>query len=230
MSTDKRAAKTIDELQMWGQRVVARLSRHRKRLDIHSELERLSISLERDDPRITRILDEIKHREARGYAYDGVDASFELLARRIMGQVPSYFTIDSYQLVENGQQTQVGSMSATEAKVRVRVDGNHDALWSAADGVDPMNALERALRRALGCYQQHMQDCEFVDYQVRVLTCGNETISRVHVESRSRATGEHWFTVGVSTNIIDASFEALVDSITYKLLKSNVAVAQALAS
>ncbi len=226
MSTDKRAAKTIDDLQMWGQRVVAKLSRHRKRLDIHSELERLDINLEKNDPRVGLILDEIKGRESRGYAYDGADASFELLARRIMGHVPRYFSVDSYQVADCGSAARMG----TEATVGVRVHGDHDALLSAADGVDPMNALERALRRSLGCYQQHMHDCELVDYKVRVLTCGNEAISRVHVESRSRATGEHWFTIGVSPNIVDASLEALVDAITYKLLKSNVAAPQALAS
>jgi 2-isopropylmalate synthase len=226
MSTDKRAANTIDELQMWGQRVVARLSRHRKRLDIHSELERLDINIDRDDPRVARILDEIKRREAQGYAYDGVDASFELLARRIMGQVPHYFSVDSYQVVEK----QDGSTIATEASVRVHSDGDTEPLWSVAGGVDPMDALQRALRRALGCYQRHMTDFEIADYKVRLLTRADETIARVAVESRSRTTGEHWFTVGVSSDIVGASFEALVDAISYKLLKSNAETAHALAS
>ena len=89
-----------------------------------------------------------------------------------------------------------------------------------AEGNGPVNALDQALRKDLGRYQKHIQDVELVDYKVRILTGGTEAITRVLVESRDKGTGERWFTVGVSPNIVDASFEALIDSITYKLLRA----------
>lgn len=230
MSDDKRTARAVDELQMWGQRVAARLSRHRKRLDIHSELERLDIGLERDDPRIAHILAEIEAREARGYAYDGADASLELLARGLIGEVPAYFAVDTCEIIEVHYANRGGPALATEASVHVLVSGSRTPVWSTAEGAGPMDAIESALRKALGCYQKHMKDLEFVDYEVRILPRPDGSVTRVLVESRSRATGEHWFTVGVSPSIVDASFEALVDAITYKLLKGNAEVPQALAS
>ena len=99
------------------------------------------------------------------------------------------------------------------------------ALWSVAEGNGPVNALDRALRKDLGRYQSHIKDVELVDYKVRILTGGTEAITRVLVESRDKATGERWFTVGVSPNIVDASFEALVDSINYKLIKGGAKAA-----
>jgi 2-isopropylmalate synthase len=230
MPTDKRTAGAVDELQMWGQRVVARLSRHRKRLDIHSELERLDIGLDRDDSRVVRIADEIKCREARGYAYDGADASFELLARGLMGQVPRYFSVDSCDVVDVHNAGKGGSALPSEASVRVLVSGDRDPVWSIAEGASPMEAIKQALCKALGCYQKHLNDLEFADYKVSVLTRAEVNLVRVLVGSRSRVTGEHWFTVGVSPNIVDASFEALVDSINYKLMKSSAVVAHAVAS
>lgn len=230
MTADKRATGAIDELQMWGRRVAAKLSRHRKRLDIHSELERLDISLDKDDPRVGRILHEVKTREARGYAYEGADASFELLARRIMGQVPQYFSIDNYQVVDKCQTIHGRSTTVSEASVRVHVNGDSEPLWSVAEGGGPVNALDQALRKDLGRYQPHIKDFELVDYKVRLLTGSGEAVTRVHIESRDRATGEHWYTVGVAPNIVDACFEALIDAVNFKLVKNNADTAQALAS
>lgn len=230
MSTDKRTAHAIDELQMWGQRVAARLSRHRKRFDIHSELERLDISLAKDDPRVVRILDEIKTREARGYIYDGADASFELIARGHLGEIPSYFVVESCDITDVHGSARGSPAVAAEASMLVHVSGDRDSFRSTAVGARPMEAIERALREALGCYQQHLKELEFVDYEVSLLARPDGPVTRVRVESRSRATGEHWFTVGAAPNILDASREALVDSINYMLLKGNAEVSQALAS
>ena len=99
------------------------------------------------------------------------------------------------------------------------VDGGEEPLWSVAEGNGPVNALDQALRKDLGRYQNIIKDVELVDYKVRILTGGTEAITRVLVESRDKGTGERWFTVGVSSNIVDASFEALINSITYKLLQ-----------
>jgi 2-isopropylmalate synthase len=107
----------------------------------------------------------------------------------------------------------------------VFIDGDAEPVWSVAEGNGPVHALDQALRKDLGRYQNYIKDVELVDYKVRILTGGTEAVTRVLVESRDKATAERWFTVGVSSNIIDASFEALIDSITYKLLRSGAAAA-----
>ena len=111
-------------------------------------------------------------------------------------------------------------VTVSEATVKVFIDGSEEPVWSVAEGNGPVNALDQALRKDLGRYQSYIADVELVDYKVRILTGGTEAITRVLVESRDKGTGERWFTVGVSPNIVDASFEALIDSITYKLLKA----------
>jgi 2-isopropylmalate synthase len=184
------------------------------------ELERLGIDVRRDDARIGGLLDEVKAREAVGYAYEGADASFELLARRLLGEVPQFFTVDSFRVMVEKRHNAVGKLvTVSEATVKVFLRGEDQPLWSVAEGNGPVNALDQALRKDLGRYQKHIEHIELVDYKVRILTGGTEAITRVLVESQDTATGERWFTVGVSPNIIDASFEALVDSLNYKLLK-----------
>ena len=185
------------------------------------ELERLGIPLGKDDARVARLLEEVKAREAVGYAYEGADASFELLARRLLGEVPEFFRVDSFRVMVEKRHNALGALvTVSEATVKVFVNGDEEPLWSVAEGNGPVNALDQALRKDLGRYQRHIKDVELVDYKVRILTGGTEAITRVLVESRDKATGERWFTVGVSPNIVDASFEALIDSITYKLLRA----------
>jgi 2-isopropylmalate synthase len=184
------------------------------------ELERLGIDVNRNDARIGGLLEEVKAREAVGYAYEGADASFELLARRLLGEVPRFFTVDSFRVMVEKRHNAVGKLvTVSEATVKVFIANDPDPLWSVAEGNGPVNALDQALRKDLGRYQKHIQNIELVDYKVRILTGGTEAVTRVLVESQDASTGERWFTVGVSPNIIDASFEALVDSINYKLAK-----------
>lgn len=198
------------------------------RASILSDLERLGIALDAEDPRVAKLIEEVKSREALGYAYNGADASFELLARRVMGEVPRYFSVESFRVVVEKRHTALGQMIAvSEASVRVFINGDNEPVWSVAEANGPVDALDLALRKDLGRYQSHIKDVELADYKVRVLTGGVEAVTRVLVESHDRGTGERWFTVGVSPNIVDASFEALVDSINYKLLKNNVDVAHA---
>ena len=188
------------------------------------ELERLGIPLGKDDARVARLLEEVKAREAVGYAYEGADASFELLARRLLGEVPEFFRVDSFRVMVEKRHNALGVLvTVSEATVKVFINGDEEPLWSVAEGNGPVNALDQALRKDLGRYQRHIKDVELVDYKVRILTGGTEAITRVLVESRDKATGERWFTVGVSPNIVDASFEALIDSITYKLLRAGAA-------
>lgn len=189
------------------------------RSNILAELERVGIEIPKGDHRVTELLQEVKSREALGYAYEGADASFELLARRIVGKVPQYFSVDSFRVMVEKRHNALGELvTVSEATVKVFVDGSETPLWSVAEGNGPVNALDQALRKDLGRYQRHINAIELVDYKVRILTGGTEAVTRVLVESRNVETAERWVTVGVSTNIVDASFEALVDSINYKLM------------
>lgn len=188
------------------------------RSNIMSELERIGMTVARDDPRVGRLLEEVKEREALGYAYEGADASFELLARRVLGKVPDYFDVEQFDVNVEQRYNALGKrVTVAMAVVKVRVDGQ--TLISAAEGNGPVNALDVALRKDLGKYQKYIGGLKLIDYRVRILNAGTEAVTRVLIESEDEA-GERWITVGVSPNIIDASFQALMDSIVYKLVRS----------
>jgi 2-isopropylmalate synthase len=183
-----------------------------------AELERFGVSLGKDDPRLARLLEEVKDKEAQGYAYEGADASFELLARRSLGKVPDYFEVERFRVDVERRHNAAGELvTMSQAVVKVRV--GDDVLISAAEGNGPVNALDLALRKDLGKYQPFIEDLELVDYRVRVFQGGTDAVTRVLIEFRDSA-GEHWSTVGVSANIIDASFQALTDAIIFKLMKA----------
>jgi 2-isopropylmalate synthase len=187
------------------------------RSNILAELDRIGIPIPKDDPRIGRLLDEVKEREAAGYAYEAADASFELLARRMVGNVPQFFEVDSFRVMVERRHNALGELvTVSEATVKVRIDG--ETVLSVGEGNGPVNALDNALRKDLGPYQSFINDLELVDYKVRILTGGTDAVTRVLIESRD-GVGNRWFTVGVSPNIVDASFEALLDSINYKLIR-----------
>jgi 2-isopropylmalate synthase len=186
--------------------------------NILAELERIGVDVNRNDPRLGRLLDEVKEKEALGYAYEGADASFELLARRALGEVPDYFDVERFRVDVERRHNAVGELvTVSEAIVKVTVDGV--ATISAAEGNGPVNALDLALRKDLGKYQKYIEDLELRDYRVRVFQGGTDAVTRVLIEFGD-SQGERWSTVGVSTNVIDASFQALTDSMTYKLLKA----------
>ncbi len=184
-----------------------------------AELERLGIKTDKDDPKLSRLLDEVKAREAKGYAYEAADASFALLARRILGTVPNFFDVERFNVsVERRYNARGELVSVAEATVKVKVGG--ETLMSAGEGNGPVNALDVALRKDLGKYQPYISGIKLTDYRVRILDGGTEAVTRVLIESTDEH-GDRWTTIGVSPNIIDASFQALVDSITWKLIKSN---------
>ncbi len=188
------------------------------RSNLLAELDRIGFAVDKDDPRLSRLLDEVKEREAIGYAYEAADASFELLARRLLGKVPRYFDVEKFDVsVEQRINAKGERVTVSLAVVKVRV--GDDLLISAAEGNGPVNALDLALRKDLGKYQSYITGLELTDYRVRILNAGTEAVTRVLIESADEG-GDHWTTIGVSANIIDASFQALMDSIVYKLLKS----------
>ena len=188
------------------------------RSNVLAELERIGLKVDKDDVRITRLLEVLKEREAIGYAYEAADASFELLARRVLGKVPNYFDVEKFDVNVEQRDNAVGQrVTVSLAVVKVKVDG--ETLISAAEGNGPVNALDLALRKDLGKYQSYINGLELTDYRVRILNGGTEAVTRVLIESQDES-GERWTTVGVSPNIIDASFQALMDSIIYKLVRS----------
>jgi 2-isopropylmalate synthase len=185
--------------------------------NVLAELERLGIQVERNDPRVSRLLEEVKEREAVGYAYEGADASFYVLAQRVLGKTEEFFRVERFKVnVERRYNANGELVTFSEATVKVAVDG--EIFISAAEGDGPVNALDKALRKDLGKYQSQIAGLELADFKVRIFQGGTDAVTRVLIESRDE-TGESWTTVGVSANIIDASFQALTDSIVYKLMR-----------
>jgi len=183
------------------------------------ELGRVGIKVDKSDPRLDRLLATVKEREALGYAYEAADASFELLARRVLGEVPEFFNVDSFKVIVERRFNAIGDLiTVSEAVVKVDVDG--ETRMSVAEGNGPVNALDMALRKDLGKYQAAIEGLELIDYKVRILNGGTDAVTRVLIESHDARTQRRWFTIGVSSNIVDASFQALVDSITFALLKA----------
>ncbi len=181
-------------------------------------LKRRGITVSKDDPKLDRLISIVKERESFGYAYEGADASFELLARRTLGTIPEFFSIDGFRvMVERRFDSHGRVKTVSEAVVRLIIDGK--TIMSVAEGDGPVNALDLALRRDFGKYQAEIEDLVLADFKVRILNGGTEAITRVLIESND-SDGVRWWTVGVSENIIDASFEALTDSVVYKLMKN----------
>lgn len=195
------------------------------RSNLLAELSRLGITVDKGDRRLDALLSEVKEREAVGYSYEGADASFELLARRTLGHVPDFFTVESFHVTVERRFNAVGKqVSVSEAVVKLIVGG--ERLLTVEEGNGPVNALDRALRKDLGVYQDIIRDLELIDYKVRILNGGTEAVTRVLIETRDE-TGESWMTIGVSENVVDASFEALLDSIIYKLIRAGAKPAHA---
>lgn len=183
-----------------------------------AELERIGVTLGRDDPRLSRVLEELKEKEAQGYAFEGADASFYLLVRRILGEVPDFFQVERFKVNVERRYNAVGELvTFSEAIVKVKV--GDELLISAAEGDSgPVHALDIALRKDLGRYQSLIEGLRLVDYKVRIFQGGSDAVTRVLIDSIDER-GERWTTVGVSANIIDASFQAMTDSIVYKLMR-----------
>jgi 2-isopropylmalate synthase len=191
------------------------------RSNLLAELDRVGIAVDKDDHRIGRLLDLVKEREALGFAYESAPASFELLARRMLGTVPDYFSVEKFDVtVEHRINAKGKPVTVSLAVVKVKV-GNEE-LISAAEGDGPVHALDLALRKDLGEYQKFINGLKLTDYRVRILDGGTGAVTRVLIESHDE-TGDSWTTVGVSANIIEASFQALMDSIMYKLVRSGAA-------
>ncbi|OOY20799.1 citramalate synthase [Thioclava sp. DLFJ5-1] len=192
--------------------------------NLRARLKGMGIEVAKDDPRLARILDLIKEREDQGYAYDGAQASFELLARAELGQLPKFFEVKRYKVTVERRKNRYDKMvSISEAVVVVKVGGKK--MLSVSESMDeqghdrgPVNALSKALSKDLGPYQSLIDDMKLVDFRVRITQGGTEAVTRVIIDSEDGA-GQRWSTVGVSPNIVDASFEALLDAMIWKLMR-----------
>jgi len=173
---------------------------------------------------LEKILMLIKERESQGYSYDTAQASFELLARRTLGQLPEFFDVKRYKVTVERRKNKYNKMiSLSEAVVVVKVDGQKklsvsESLDEFGSDRGPVNALAKALAKDLGQYQRFIDDMRLVDFKVRITQGGTEAVTRVVIDSED-STGRRWATVGVSANIVDASFDALIDAMNWKILR-----------
>ena len=184
-----------------------------------NQLSRHGFDVDKSDSRLDRLISEVKHKESSGYSYEAASASFALLARKILEGEKVFFSVDSFRVdVERRFNARGDMVTVSQAVVKVLIDD--DEFISVAEGNGPVNALDLAMHKNLGKYQDSVSDLELIDYKVRILDGGTTAITRVLIDSID-GDGERWTTIGVSENIIDASFQALSDSLNYKLLKSH---------
>jgi 2-isopropylmalate synthase len=191
--------------------------------NLRERLRAAGIEVGPKDPRLGRILEVIKEREDQGYAYDGAQASFELVARAELGLLPTFFEVKRYRVTVERRKNKYDRMiSLSEAVVVVKI--GERKILSVSESMDeagtdrgPVNALAKALAKDLGPYQAVIDDLKLVDFKVRITQGGTEAVTRVIIDSEDSA-GRRWSTVGVSANIVDASFEALLDAIIWKLI------------
>ena len=210
---DPRTYEHIDPKLVGNHRNII-ISNQAGRSNILSRLERYGIKIDSKDSSIQKILDEVKDREFSGYSYDGADASFELLAKRLLGKIPEYLKVKSY----NVSVSKLKNIT-TKANVTFLIDGK--VIDCTGEGNGPVNALDNAIRsnfNKVEKYYNYFSDLKLLDYKVRILNTGTGATTRVLIESTDKS-GKSWFTVGVSPNIIEASFKALIDSLDYKLYK-----------
>jgi 2-isopropylmalate synthase len=190
------------------------------RSNLLSRFREIGLEVDPKDPRIARLVEQLKQREYEGYAYDGAEASFELMALRALETVPAYFRLQSFRILDERRMLAGGGFETlSEATIKVLVDGQ--LVMTVAEGNGPVNALDGAMRKALTPAYPELAGVRLVDYKVRILTPGDGTgaVTRVMIESAD-AEGHRWTTVGVSPNLIQASFEALEDGLTWRLLRA----------
>ena len=213
----------IDPALVGNERVIP-MSNQAGLSNLRARLAAAGIEVDPKDARLGRIIEVVKAREDQGYAYDGAQASFELVARRELGLCPEFFEVKRYRVTVERRKNRYDRMiSLSEAVVVVKI--GEQKMMSVSDSMDeagsdrgPVNALAKALGKDLGPYQACIDDMKLVDFKVRITNGGTEAVTRVIIDSED-GQGRRWSTVGVSANIVDASFEALLDAIQWKLIR-----------
>ncbi|MFT3996359.1 MAG: citramalate synthase [Asticcacaulis sp.] len=221
MARDSRSYEHIDPALVGNTRLIL-VSDKAGRANVLNRLEQMGLEVAADDPRINELVRIVKDREAMGYAYEDASASFELLARQLLGQLPRYYQLLSYRAL-NECRVEVSGTHATMAEATVKLSVAGETVMTVAEGNGPVNALDEALRKALTPHYPELKAMHLSDYKVRILTPSEATaaLTRVVIESRDD-DGRAWHTLGVSPNVIDASNDALFDAVTYFLLRQQV--------
>ncbi len=196
------------------------------RSNILARFREIGLAVEADDPKVAKLVEKVKEREYQGYAYDGAEASFELLARRELDGMAQYFLTQSFRVETERRWSAKGAIVTVSQAVIKLVVGDEPHM-EVAEGNGPVDALDTALRKALAKHYPQLADMRLVDYKVRILTPaeGTKAVTRVMIESAD-GHGGRWSTVGISANIIEASYEALCDGIVYKLHRDGAALAR----
>ena len=223
---DPQTYEHIDPAIVGNERIIP-MSNQAGQSNLKKRLMDAGLQIEKGDSRLSEILNAIKEREDRGYAYDSAQASFELIARKILGQLPTFFEIKRYRVTVEKRKNKYGKMvSLSEAVVVAKIGKNK--VLSVSESMDPecgdqgpVNALSKALAKDLGPYQNCIDDMTLTDYKVRITGSGTDAVTRVIIDSQD-SQGRRWSTVGVSANIVDASFEALLDAINWKLIRDDM--------
>jgi len=177
-----------------------------------------SLALDAANPVVTEAVRRVKELEAKGYAFEGADASFKLLLLRAMGRFRHYFELEGFRVFDEKR----GHEGAPEAEATVQVRVGERMAHTAAIGNGPINAMDKALRLALVDFYPQLAEMRLTDFKVRVLTTKEATQAAVRVLIESTDGGQKWGTVGVSTDVLDAAYQALVDAIEYKLYLDHV--------
>jgi 2-isopropylmalate synthase len=186
-----------------------------------ARLAALGLAADGDDPATLRLIETLQENERDGLDYGGADASFELLARKSLGTLPNFFRLDSFRVIDERRIDPRGNLvTLSEASVRVQVGQNRHMM--VAEGAGPVHALDVALRKALADVYPALDDLRLIDYKVRILNSEGGTKARIRVMIDSTDGVDNWSTVGVSDNVIDASYSALHDGIVYKLLRDDL--------
>ena len=188
-----------------------------------NRLNDVGLQIPKDSDVLDKLVEEVKCREFKGYSYDLAEASFELLAKQFIEDIPSYFTVETYRVLDEKDRTRCTTdQPLSEATIKL-VLPNGERTMTVAEGNGPVNALDAALRKALLPMYPTLAELELIDYKVRILARkeGTGAITRVTIESAD-CKNPNWSTVGISSNIIEASYEALIESIYYKLLKDGI--------
>ena len=214
---DPKSYEHIDPKEIGNERVLV-VSNQSGKSNIFNKLKKLKINLNSKDKKVIDFLETIKKQEFLGYAYDGAEASFELLAIRKFKKLKEFYSLESFKVSDEKRKDSNNFSPFSEASVKILVDNKE--FYSAAEGNGPIHALDLALRNALTKFYPNIKKLNLIDYKVRILTPqdGTKALVRVRIESKNEEA--KWSTIGVSYNVIDASYIALHDSITYHLLKS----------
>lgn len=172
--------------------------------------------------KVLDLVNQVKDLEALGYAYDSADASFEILAKKSISTIPNFFEVIHFRVVDAKVDDKKDNYSTiAEAIVKIKI-ANKKTI-AIAEGIGPVNALDKALKKVLTKKYPQLKNIVLSDYKVRILnpSLGTSAITRVQIESQDKLTNQKWITIGVSQNIIDASFIAMQDSIIYYLMKNS---------